>query len=331
MRPKRQPKILLVTTTADIASDYVVLKLSRLEAKFYRINTDRFPLSARSAIMIGNTTQSPAWLWRTPESGIQLDELKCIWFRRHRLPAMPPEIENAHAEYCLRESEWFLRGALYAQDVAWMSHPARVAVAESKTYQLSVARSVGFRVPETLITNCAQDVRSFYEQLAHGMVAKPLRLGYFDYGERKTCIFTSKVEWSDLQDDGPIGLAPVIYQEMIPKLFDIRVTIVGQEVFSAAIDSQSVPSARIDWRRTDTNQLKHTVHELPSRISTLCLTLVAELGLSFGALDLVLTPEGEYVFLEVNPNGQWAWIEDILGLPISESIASWLLAHARVR
>lgn len=324
-----RPRILLVTTRADIASDYVVLKLSELGASFYRINTDQFPLSASSTVEIIRSTLSPRWLWQTQEHLVSLDDLRCIWFRRHRLPVMPPEIEDAHAEYSLRESDWFLKGALYSRKVAWMSHPAKLQFAESKTYQLSVARSIGFRVPDTIITNNPEDVRSFFEAQNREVVAKPLRLGYFDYGETKTCVFTTKIERSDLERDDPIRIAPVIYQELIPKSFDIRVTVVGEEIFSAAIDSQSVPSARVDWRRTDTEKLRHMVHYLPQSVSGLCLKLLAKLDLHFGAIDLALTPEGEYFFLEINPNGQWVWIEDLLGLPISESIAGWLQAHSQ--
>jgi len=328
MRFESRPRILLITTRADIASDYVVLELSRLNASFYRINTDQFPLSASSTIEINSSSSSPRWLWQTKERTVGLDELRCIWFRRHRLPMMPPDIENAHAEYSLRESDWFLRGALYTQQLTWMSHPTSLQLAESKTFQLSTARSIGLRVPDTIITNSPEDVRSFFETQSRGVIAKPLRLGYFDYGQRKTCVFTNKVEWADLENDDPIRIAPVIYQELIPKSFDIRVTVVGEDIFSAAIDSQSVPSARIDWRRADTDTLRHLVHALPPNVSDLCLRLVAKLGLSFGALDFALTPDGEYVFLEINPNGQWAWIEDLLDLPISESVASWLVAHS---
>lgn len=248
---------------------------------------------------------------------------------------MPSDMSPAHAEYCLRESDWFIRGALYSMPLlsgvtAWMSHPASVQQAESKIYQLPVARSLGFHIPDTLITNDAAEVRRFYQEKGGQIVAKPLRLGYFDYGQKKTSVYTNKVEWSDLHDDVSIKVAPVIYQELIPKLYDIRVTVVGNRLFAAAIHSQDVLSALIDWRRSDTNELAHTVHTLPPQVSDSCLRLVKLLGLNYGALDLVLTPKNEYVFLEINPNGQWAWLEDELNLPISEEIANWLFAQSKM-
>lgn len=118
--------------------------------------------------------------------------------------------------------------------------------------------------------------------------------------------------------------APVIYQPNVPKLFDVRVTIVGEEIFAAAIDSQVEPTARTDWRQT-AHDLKHERHSLPIEVERGCLRLMRELGLVFGALDFVLTPDGRYVFLEINPNGQWLWIEDKLGFPITRQVAAWLM------
>lgn len=123
--------------------------------------------------------------------------------------------------------------------------------------------------------------------------------------------------------------SPAIYQELIPKRFDLRVTIVGHKIYAAAIDSQSDPAAALDWRQTDNPRLPHHPVTLPDEISDKLLRMMEALRLTFGAVDMVLTPDGEYVFLEVNPNGQWLWIDDTLGYGISHAVAEWL-AGARV-
>lgn len=329
MTIEASPKVLIVSTKVDIATDHVVLKLRDLGASLYRINTEDLPLLASSSITFSNS-HTPSWSWVSGSKGADLDDIRSIWFRRHRLPLLPPEVAAQDAEYCLRESEWLLKGGLYskgalARPVEWMSHPAKIQQAESKIYQLSVARSLGLAVPDTLISNDPERVRRFFREKSGEVVAKPLRLGYFDYGNRQTGVFTSRVAPDDLAEDAPLRMAPVIYQELVPKLFDIRVTVVGQKVFAAAIDSQSEPSAALDWRRTDNENLPHYAHDLPALVREACLSYMAALGLNFGALDFVLTPRNEYVFLEVNPNGQWVWIEEKLGFPISEAIATWLL------
>jgi glutathione synthase/RimK-type ligase-like ATP-grasp enzyme len=333
MTTEASPKVLIVSTKVDIATDHVVLKLRDLGASSYRINTEDFPLFASSSIALGSSHPS-SWSWASGSKGADLDGVRSVWFRRHRLPVLPREVATQDAEYCLRESEWFLKGALYSKTssdrpVKWMSHPAKIQMAESKIYQLSVAQSLGLAVPDTLISNDPQRVRGFFKEKRGEVVAKPLRLGYFDYGDRQTGVFTSQVAPDDLAEDAPLGMAPVIYQELLPKLFDIRVTVVGRRVFAAAIDSQSEPTAVLDWRRTDNEDLPHYAHDLPAQVRDACLNYMEMLGLNFGAIDFVLTPRNEYVFLEVNPNGQWVWIEEKLGFPITEAIATWLLDGLR--
>jgi glutathione synthase/RimK-type ligase-like ATP-grasp enzyme len=128
----------------------------------------------------------------------------------------------------------------------------------------------------------------------------------------------------DLEDLSGLSLAPATFQEFIQKISDIRVTVVASDVFAAEILSQERESSRIDWRATDDPHLVHRIHKLPVNIENLCRKLTTNLGLSFGAIDLVLKPNGSYVFLEINPNGEWVWLEDQLGFPISDRIARWL-------
>jgi glutathione synthase/RimK-type ligase-like ATP-grasp enzyme len=114
---------------------------------------------------------------------------------------------------------------------------------------------------------------------------------------------------------------PCIFQENIEKRKEYRVTVVGDEVFSASVDSQSNEMTQIDWRR---KKLKFRANILPKEIENLCIKLLMELGISFGALDLIETTKGDFYFLEINPNGQWAWIEIDTGLKISDSIIKFL-------
>ncbi|WP_424528879.1 hypothetical protein ACOZ38_04145 [Sphaerisporangium viridialbum] len=80
----------------------------------------------------------------------------------------------------------------------------------------------------------------------------------------------------------------------------------------------------LDWRR-DYDRLSYTVIEPPPGLAEGCLAYVGALGLRFGAFDFALTGDGVPVFLECNPNGQWAWLEDATGLPIAAAIADLLL------
>jgi glutathione synthase/RimK-type ligase-like ATP-grasp enzyme len=114
----------------------------------------------------------------------------------------------------------------------------------------------------------------------------------------------------------------------VPKRVELRITVVGDQVFAAEIHSQKAKRTRIDWRRYDLAHTPHYPHTLPDEVRRSCVELVRRLGLCYGAIDMVLTPDGRYVFLEINPNGQFLWIEQLTGMPISDAICD-LLASGR--
>ncbi|MFE1411185.1 hypothetical protein ACFW6F_10300 [Streptomyces sp. NPDC058746] len=115
----------------------------------------------------------------------------------------------------------------------------------------------------------------------------------------------------------------MILQERIDKKLEIRVTVVGDRVLAAAIDSQAAEVTRDDWRR-DVFQAPHLVHDLPEHVAERCRRLLRRYGLLFGALDFILTPDGEYMFLELNPNGEWDWVEALTGLPVASALGDVL-------
>jgi glutathione synthase/RimK-type ligase-like ATP-grasp enzyme len=320
------PAVLLVTTAADVASDYVAARLTERGASSFRLDTETFPLQLQCGVRF-TPGQAVGWSCRAPGGDtIRLTDIPSIWFRRHRLPVFPTTVSPGHAEYCLREANWFIRGAIFALadgSSRCMSRPEAIYRAESKLHQLAVAPGVGLAIPDTLVSNDPDDVRAFADQYDGFIVAKALRLGYFDYGSIQTSVFTSRVPGSALRDATAISLAPVIYQPLLHKHVDLRVTVVGDDLWAAEILSQDEPTAAVDWRQSAV-QLRHRPHKLPAQIAEGCLALLKHLQLAYGALDFVLTPDGEYVFLEVNPNGQWVWLEDELKFPISHAIASWL-------
>jgi len=122
-------------------------------------------------------------------------------------------------------------------------------------------------------------------------------------------------------------LCPLIVQVYVEKAVELRVTVVGSDVFAAEIHSQATQRTKIDWRRYDEGNTPHFEHTLPDKVSKLCLAMTHSLGLVYSAIDLILTPDGRYIFLELNPNGQYQWIEHLTGLPITDRIARLLIDH----
>ena len=319
----KRPRILLVTTEHDITTDYVVLALEERKVPFLRLNTDVFPLDAH-AIFRCESMSSPSWEWIHGEVDSHLDDIRAIYYRRHRLPVFPEELDSGTREFCARETSWFLRGALLTRKAEWMNHPTNTTVAEAKLAQLDSATRLGFRIPSTLATNDPQAARTFFEKHRGQIVAKPVRSGYINHVKSQSSIFTSRVDESALSDLDSLSLAPVIFQEHLAKKYDLRVTVVATTVFATAIHSQTDPAARTDWRATERPDLPHTRYELQKEMADRCIQLTQALGLTFGAIDFILTPQGDHVFLEINPAGQWAWLQDSTGDPIAETIAMWL-------
>ena len=310
--------VLIVTASYDVAADYVLKSLRQRGTTAFRLNTDYFPSRVKAFF------RPPKDIEFVEDKLIVLGtSIKSVWYRRHISPDLPAELEAGIRDFCERETRAFLDGVLASLPTErFMSPPHAITCAERKPYQLSIASELGFILPNTIMTNNPIPVAEMAQ--SHRLVAKAISSGYIASQEGNRAIFTNKLKTKDLKELDGLALAPVTFQELIDKVSDIRVTVVAGEVFAAEILSQEHESSRIDWRATDDPHLAHRIHELPYEIADLCRKLVTRLGLNFGAIDLVLKSDGSYVFLEINPNGEWVWLQDQLGFPISERIAQWL-------
>jgi glutathione synthase/RimK-type ligase-like ATP-grasp enzyme len=309
--------VLIISTIADMATDDVVRRLCSLGVPHKRLNTEDFPFSQTLAF---RPSSEEHWM---QFSGTTIPRPRAVWYRRVRSPAKISGMDDGVYQFCTQENRAALLGGVMSLNARWMSHPAAVWQAEYKPHQLSVAARLGLAIPRTLITNDPDAIRAAFTEFK-GMIVKPVRSGYLTQAGQGFSIFTSRVLEEHLAELESARLSPAIYQELVPKKFDIRVTVVGRRIFAAAIDSQSDPLATIDWRRTNNPELPHCIATLPERVNTLLLEFMSSFKLTFGAIDLIQTPDGDYVFLEVNPSGQWLWIDDKLSMGISDAIADWL-------
>lgn len=308
----------------DLATDAVVRALQDIGTPVVRVNTEDLPFSAvidysigvtKPAAIFSNITDADNWFG-------------AVWYRRLRVPAKPAEMDAGVYDFCVRENRSALIGGLMGHETRWMSDPGAIWKAEFKPYQLQVASEIGLDIPKTLVSNRPESIRDFYQRYGP-IIAKPVRSGYVVKNGVECAVFTTKLEAEMMNDLSDAALSPTIYQEFLPKMYDIRVTIVGRKFFAVSIDSQSDPSATIDWRKTENPLLPHSPIKLPELLQRSLSELMSRLSLAYGAIDLVLTPDGRYVFLEINPNGQWLWIDEMLSLGISRSIAEWLSEGAR--
>jgi glutathione synthase/RimK-type ligase-like ATP-grasp enzyme len=164
------------------------------------------------------------------------------------------------------------------------------------------------------------------------MVTKMLSSFAVYEGGRELVVFTNRVKPEDLADLSGLSLCPATFQEAIPKALELRATVVGDRVMTASIDSQSSERAADDWRRDGLRMIQDwQPYELPREVEEKLLRLMDYFVLNYGAIDLIVTPDGRHVFLEVNPVGEFFWLERHPGLPVSEAIADVLLGRARRR
>ena len=317
-----QPPIVLIIAPADDAHAQVVqrrIELMPAPPQVIIVNSEAFPQTIALEIACESTNYCGTLALPTGQK-LATSDIRSVWWRRPRACQIDPQITEPQArEFTSNECEHALYGFWQNLDCLWVNHPVANQAANRKVHQLKLAQELGLCIPHTLVTNNPQAVRDFWEKhRTTGIIYKQL------WGTpRKKMVQTALVTEAELAMLDSVRLAPVIFQECIPAAYDLRVTIIGRELFAARIESQQSQS-RLDWR-WDHDVPIHQ-HELPTEIATRLLTLTRRLGLAYGALDLRVTPTGEHVFFEINPSGQFLFVEIQSGWPLSETFAQLLVA-----
>ena len=310
--------ILIVTSKRDLTSDFVVLELQRKGLAYLRLNTEDLPKGTFHC----QPGIDESWIFDLEGVSFNLSQVKAAYFRRPGAPETLPEIAEHDQAYSAAEWQATLQSMYWAIGDRWFNAPHAIALAEDKIRQLTAARRLGFLIPETLIGNDPIAAAAFAAEAR--VVGKPLRNAVLRGGVADRIAFTSRVQIDPQTDPLSIRACPLILQREVKKQYDVRVTVVGDSVFAATIDSQVHQETEVDWRKTSRRDLEHCAYVLPEDIARRCVNLTRSLGLRFGALDFVLDPEGLLWFLEINPNGQWAWIETRTGHPIAATIVAEL-------
>lgn len=216
-------------------------------------------------------------------------------------------------------------GGLLASLQPWLNHPHQIGYSEFKPVQLRAAVACGLRVPRTVVTYDPGVARAFVTDVGRA-VYKPFGgSGICDTdGHRQ--VFCTVVDVEQCGDPN-ISRTMHLFQQWVPKDYDVRLTVVDSRFFAARIDAAS-ESAQVDWR-SDYAALTYQAIETPEVIRSQASALLGKLCLRFGALDFAVAPDCQWWFLECNPNGQWAWIEDETGIPISGALADALEGHPK--
>jgi len=265
-------------------------------------------------------------------AGQILSGIDAVWYRKPtRIRELDLSLQDKYREYSLSGIERLFSALKVSfQDALWISDYYAIQRAENKPLQQIVARELGFNIPDTLMTSSAAAVRRFREK-HDSIVVKPLSLMPLTPDGQTTFPTTRIAKGDELNLEG-LHYAPSIFQQSIDAQADLRITVVGKEVHAAIIQDEGIagfPEIR-DWRlpyALDNGRKRFEKYELKPALRKACVELVRKLGLQFGAIDLVMDHKGKLWFLEINANGQWAFIEDDTGQPIGKSIAELIKKH----
>lgn len=316
---EKEAPILLVTNKQDITTDYLVHELRRRGSRFLRLNTEDLP----ETIITFEDADTLTGTLNVQNTQYNLAEFRGAYYRRPELPQPKLSGDSEVDTYVIQEWSSAARSLWNALEGRWLNSPFNILRAEDKPRQLAVARSCGLSVPPTAIGNDMNAAKNLLSN--HRCIIKPLRRALVDdpNGPGRV-IYTSEIQSLNEADRIAFEAVPVIVQAHIQKHRDLRVTIVDQIAIAVAIHSQDHEETRVDWRRGSRTDLVNEHVSLPPSVASACIEVVRNLNLRFAAIDLIEDCEGKYWFLEANPNGQWAWLQQVEGIDIAATIADAL-------
>jgi glutathione synthase/RimK-type ligase-like ATP-grasp enzyme len=308
--------ILAISYPGEEHTDRVVGLLERQGREVVRLDLAEFPARGLALSWSGSAEADGYWV-DAPGGRVNLAEAAVGWWRRVQPFTVDPAIRSEHDRAFVRsETSQAINGTLDALSCGWVNPRDADAAAHHKPYQWAVARSLGLPLPRTLVTNKPEDARAFIDAIGVGKVVfKAFLASVEQWRETRT------VEAADVAQLELVRYAPVVFQEYIEGV-DLRVTIVGEQVFAAEIDARATRYP-VDMRMVVGESTVRPA-TLDASLQERLLALQRRLHLVYGAIDLKRTPSGEYYFLEVNPAGQWLFAEQLAGLPITQAMADYL-------
>jgi hypothetical protein len=322
-------KVMVVTQSENIAVAPVIQALQSGGGEVFRFDTDLYPTAYRLSVWQG--ASGPRSILECADYTLDLHQLGAIWFETveaaYHLPTMEPDVRAV----VLRETAAVVDGLGSTLDAFQLDPVLNRDGAYSKLRQHRLATEVGLEIPRTLVTNDADAVRSFFRDCPGGLITKMhkrfVRIVDVNGQEVTTEQVTpTPVTEADLHSLDGLHLCPMIFQEEVPKKVELRVMVVGHQVFTAELDSQAMPATRYSWQN-DQYANDWRPSELPERVAAKVRDLLTRLGLNYSACDLIRTPDDRYVFLELNARGKYVLVEETAGLRVSEAIADLLLGR----
>lgn len=311
--------ILIISSEKDAHAQAVLTALrgrSGAEARILELGD--FPIRMTLGVSFHNDADAQFALRLADGRRLDMADVKAVWWRRPQPYGLPAEMSDPVSRaFAHQEADLAFRGMWQCSEALWINDVNRDAAASHKPWQLHVARSLGMSVPRTLITNSPEDALRFADESGGPVIYKAFLASAAAWRE------TRILRPEDRAMIASVRYAPVIFQSYIPAALDLRVTVIGERILAAAAET-AAGEYQADIRMN--TAVKWRPYELPGEVAEKLLKLLAAMGLEYGAVDFRVTPEGEHVFLEINPAGQFLFIENATGMKIAEALADRLMA-----
>lgn len=314
--------IVVLTNSKDATADFLEVRMRSAGLAYMRWNTDRLT----DQMLFSYRSQSPHVVFE----GVAIDasDVAHVWYRRpERIGGLEVE-EDPELRFTIAEWTEAISGFLaHVPNARWMNHPSANAAASAKIRQLSLAREVGLSPPDTLVTQDHAELLEFSKRYGGRLIAKPMSAGRVrrPSEQQDSLIYTNEVPARYIEDSRTsLNTCPTMFQELVQKQADIRITYVDGCFISVSMTTAQGMRPHCDIRRDNMRDVIYTSTELPSSVEARLGRLVEELGLRFAAIDMAVDHEGGWRFFEVNPNGQWAWLDQVAGTDIASAMLNSL-------
>lgn len=316
--------VLCITHSGDFYTiDIVQQALQQAGIPVIRFNTDEFGTRYRFSYTLQQG--KPVYTVHTPNATINALQITGVWYRKLWELQVPPALDTAWQPIFKQEYNTYLQLFLQAlHTVPWINkrQPAHI-VCKNKLLQLTAAQEAGLAVPPSLFSNEPAAVREFYDH-CQGAVIMKLHNPLARSMKGDAPFFpTTRLPQQDLALLETLVYCPMIFQQYISKLYELRVIYIAGVFYTGKIPVTY--NQLTDWRTVSNERIAWEIYELPDAVKEKLQAMMQQLELSFGAIDMIRNTDGEYVFLEVNPFGEWGMLQKYLHYPIGETIAQNLV------
>lgn len=318
-------RILVLTHDDDPTADLVLHELNSRGTPFVRCDPGNFPAALQLTARLSTEAGSWAGSLTGAPRDIDLGSVRAVYYRRPSDFRTPANLSKPDQAFVAAQARHGLPGVLTGlSGVTWLNHPAAMADARVKPYQLAVASRCGLQIPATLVTNDPAAVGDFAARAGGRIITKSLAtMVTIDDDLGSGVLFTAEVAEEHWSDPG-IATTAHLFQELVDGI-DVRLTAVGGRLFAAEIHPTD-SGGPVDIRAHHENVTYQPI-DMPSEIRAAVFELLHRLRLTFAALDFRIGPGG-WVFIEANPNGQWAFVPQLQD-PIAQAIADILETSSR--